>query len=80
MKAVPPVNPFTAVPASSTASIAAAATVTVTVALSQLVGLSISQILYTKEYEPAGVPAATITLVPESVIPALVAETKVVLT
>jgi hypothetical protein len=32
-----------------------------------------------KEF-PAGVPAATSTLVPDNVIPALVAETKVVLT
>ena len=41
MKAVPPVNPFTEVPASFTASIDGAPTGTVTIAVSQLFGLVI---------------------------------------
>ena len=45
-----------------------------------MVGFKISQIWYTKVYEPAGVPGATSTSVPESVIPGLVEDTKVVVT
>ena len=44
MKAVPPVNPFTEVPASSLATIAVAPTGTVTIAVSQLFGFKTSQI------------------------------------
>ena len=60
--------------------IEAAETETETVAVSQLPEFNISQIWYTKVYEPAGVPGATSTSVPERVIPALVEDTKVVVT
>ena len=63
-----------------TASITAAVTVTDTFACEQLVGFIFSQIWYVKVYVPAGVPAATTTLVPDKVIPALVDDTNVVVT
>ena len=59
MKAVPPVNPFTEVPASSLATIAAAVTGIVTYAKSQLLGFNIWQIWYLIVYVPAGVPIGT---------------------
>jgi len=60
VKAIPPSKPLTAVGAtSSIASINGALTGIVTVAESQLSGYCLSQILYTIEYEPAGVPAGT---------------------
>jgi hypothetical protein len=77
VSAVPPVNPFIEF-RHQPASIVAVVTVTLTVAVSQLVDLVFHRFGIPKSsFQQA--PAAT-TLVPDNVIPALVAETKVVLT